>query len=114
MASTVTMEGPAVRERKRYIGFRVSVSEGPPPDRKAMVGAMDAACRAVGLVDRKRLTAFSGNLGIAKCEHLEQGSMIRALNSIQSIGGRPATVETLVTSGTIKKVKAHLGPDVDV
>jgi hypothetical protein len=44
MPSTVIMEGPATKERKRYIGFRVSVAEGPPPERRAMVEAMDEAC----------------------------------------------------------------------
>jgi RNase P/RNase MRP subunit POP5 len=113
MPSTVIMEGPAAKERKRYIGFRVSVAEGPPPDRRAMVEAMDEACRAARLPDRKRLTVFTGELGIAKCPHREQAAMLRAMASIDCIGGRAATVETLVTSGTIKKVKGHLGPGVD-
>jgi RNase P/RNase MRP subunit POP5 len=108
------MDGPGEKERKRYVGFRVSIAQGPAPDRGEMVEALDRACRAAHLVDRKRLTVFTGELGIAKCLHREQRAMVRALRSIDSIGGRPATVETLVTSGTIKKVKAHLGPDVDV
>ena len=93
------------------MGFRVTVDGGPPPDRSAMVEAMDRASRAAGLPDRRRLTVFTGEVGIAKCEHLEQGAMISALASIEEIGGHPARVETLVTSGTIKKVKGHLGLD---
>ena len=112
--STVPMDDPVGRERKRYVGFRVAVEEGPPPDRRVMVEALDSASRAVHLSDRKRLTVFTGEMGIAKCSHLELEPMVRALTSIDLIGGRSATVETLITSGTIKKVKAHLGMDADV
>jgi RNase P/RNase MRP subunit POP5 len=105
------MDGPEDRVRRRYVGFRVSVEDGSVPDRKAMVEAMDGASRAMGLPDRRRLTVFTGHLGIAKCEHRELGAMVQALTSIDDVGGSPARVETLVSSGTIKKVKAHLGLD---
>ncbi len=100
-----------VRVRKRYVGFRVTVPEGPPPDRREMVTSLDLACRAARLRDAKRLTVFTGELGIARCEHTETRAMVRALTSIDRVGDRPASVETLVTSGTIKKVKGHLGLD---
>lgn len=109
MASTIPMVDPADRVRKRYVGFRVHVEEGPPPDRRTMVEALDRVCRAEHLRDSKRLTVFTGASGIAKCEHREWEAMVRALTSIEDLGGRPARVETVVTSGTIKKVKAHLG-----
>ena len=105
------MEGNQGRRRRRYVGFRVEVEGEGVPDRKAMVAALDRASRNAGLPDRRRLTVFTGHLGIAKCEHFEQEAMMRALGSIGVIAGRPARVETLVTSGTIKKVKAHLGLD---
>ena len=105
------MDGPAERVRKRYVGFRVDVEDGSVPDRKAMVEAMDGANRAMGLQDRRRLTVFTGRLGIAKCEHKELEAMVQALTSIDTVGGHPVRVETLVTSGTIKKVKEHLGLD---
>jgi RNase P/RNase MRP subunit POP5 len=105
------MEDAPRRERRRYVGFRVAVDDGPAPDRKAMVEAMDRASRAAGLPGRRRLTVFTGDLGIAVCEHLELETMLRAMGSIDEVGGLPARVETLVTSGTIKKVKAHLGLD---
>lgn len=86
---------------------------GPAPDRTGMVWAIDGATRAAGLPDRKRLTVFTGELGIIRCEHLEQGSMIACLGSVREVDGRPARIETLITSGTIKKVKGHLGLDRD-
>ncbi len=107
------MADPVARGRKRYVGFRVQVEEGPPPDRRTMVEALDRACRSHGLRDRKRLTVFTGELGIAKCEHTEVDDMLGALASIDHLGGTPAMVETLVTSGTIKKVKAHLRLDAN-
>jgi RNase P/RNase MRP subunit POP5 len=97
--------------RKRYIGFRVDMVEGPPPDRTGMVEALDRAVREVGLPDRRRLTVFTGTLGIAKCGHDERDSLVTALSSIGEVDGRPARVTTLATSGTIKNVKAHLGLD---
>jgi len=105
------MTGSARRPKWRYLGFRVRVEGGRPPDRQAMVEALDGASREARLVDRKRLTVFTGEQGIARCERSELGPMRRALASIDRVGGRPARVETLVTSGTIKKVKAHLGLD---
>ena len=99
------------RRRRRYVGFRVQVEGDALPDRRAMVEALDLVSRAAGLPDRRRLTVFDGETGIAKCGHLEQEAMVRALSSIDSVGGSPARVETVVTSGTIKKVKAHLGLD---
>jgi RNase P/RNase MRP subunit POP5 len=74
-----------------------------------MVTALDLACRAEGLPDRRRLTVFTGEQGIARCPHDEVEATLRALTSIQEVAGGRTRVETLVTSGTIKKVKAHLG-----
>jgi RNase P/RNase MRP subunit POP5 len=95
-------------ERRRYIGFSVEMVDGVPPDRGEMVIALDDAASAAGLAQRRRLTVFTGSLGIARCGHDERDALVGALNSIDEVAGRPATVGTLVTSGTIKKVKAHL------
>ena len=99
--------------RRRYIGFSVEMLEGGPPGRGAMVTALDTAARAAGLPDRRRLTVFNGTLGIAKCGHLERDTLVGSLNTIEAVEGRRAIVRTLVTSGTIKKVKAHLGSAAD-
>ena len=107
------MVRPDGKERKRYIGFRVEPEEGPMPGRREMVDALDVACRSAGLPDRRRLTAFTDGQGIARCTHDEQRAMVETLSSIGEVGGRPVVVTTLVTSGTIKKVKGHLGLDRD-
>ena len=87
------------------------MGEGGPPGRGEMVVALDEATRSMGLPLRRRLTVFTGALGVALCNHLEQDMMVAALTSIEEVDGRPATVRTLVSSGTIKKVKAHLKLD---
>ena len=107
------MAGPDRRERKRYIGFRLVMDTGPVPDRSGMVRAIDGATRAAGLPDRKRLTVFTGELGIVRCWHMEQEAMVECIRSIREVDERPARTETLITSGTIKKVKGHLGLDRD-
>ena len=108
------MGSPGRRPRKRYIGFRVEAERGPPVERTAMVDALDTATRRADLPDRRRLTVFTGDVGIVRCDQGEREAMIAALASIDRLDGRPARVETLVTSGTIKKVKGHLGLDRDV
>ena len=99
------MEDPLRKERRRYVGFRVTVEGGPAPDRSAMVEALDRASRASGLPDRRRLTVFTGDLGIAKCEHLELEAMVAALTSIREVGGIHAQVEGL------SQVLIHVEPE---
>jgi RNase P/RNase MRP subunit POP5 len=103
------MPGDRPEGKRRYIGFSVEMEEGEPPGRGAMVTALDNAARTAGLQDSRRLTVFTGTLGIARCGHLVKDALVEALNTIDAIDGRHARVNTLVTSGTIKKVKAHLG-----
>lgn len=73
-----------------------------------MVRALDEACNAEGLEPRRRLTVFTGSEGIVRCDQVEIDAILSALRSIKVVGGRPATVAPVVTSGTIKKVKSHL------
>lgn len=91
------------------MGFTVEMADGRPPQRAELVEALDAASRSAGLPDARRLTVFTGDLGIARCSHQELDAMVKALASIVEVGGRRAIVRTTVTSGTIKKVKGHLG-----
>lgn len=108
------MDAQKARPRKRYIGFRLERDGGTVVQRAAMVEALDGATREVGLPDRRRLTVFTGDTGIVRCDQSEREAMMGALASIEEVDGRPARVVTLVTSGTIKKVKRHLGLDRDV
>lgn len=76
---------------------------------------MEAALRRVsrGLPDdaRPRLVRFTGTEGIVRCGHRAKERVIDALRSIRTVGGQHATVETLGTSGTIRKAtKKYLAP----
>ncbi len=106
-------ERGAERPRRRYVAFTLEIPDvavtGPPPGREAMTAALDAACEAAGLPRVRRLTVFDGRRGIARCAHDERDVLVAALRSILAVGGAPARVVPLATSGTIKKAKAHLG-----
>ena len=108
------MDDKKARPRKRYIGFRLEREGGGSVQRSSMVEAMDRATREVDLPERRRLTVFTGDMGIVRCEQREREAMMAALASIDEVDGRPVRVVTLVTSGTIKKVKTHLGLDRNV
>ncbi len=76
-----------------------------------MVEAIDRACDAVGLPRGRRLTAYDGRAGVLKGTAKERDALLVALGGITEIGGVQASVETVTTSGTIKKVKGLLGFD---
>ncbi len=59
---------------------------------------------------RPWLTAFQDNRGILRCSHTEKDIAIEMLKSVTEIGEErlEVTIETLVTSGTIKKAKESL------
>jgi len=76
-----------------------------------MVDALDAACASAGLAEERRLTTFDGRGGVVRCTNEDRDAILAALSSIASIGGAPARVVPVATSGTIKKAKSHLGAD---
>ena len=103
------MSPPARPKRQRYIGFTVEVASGEAPSRPSVVEAIDSACAASGLSRGRRLTVFDGRVGILKGTAHEKDALLEALRGITRIGGVQASVETVVSSGTIKKVKGLLG-----
>jgi RNase P/RNase MRP subunit POP5 len=98
-------------KKQRYIGFKVEVPSEDLPPRPAMVEAIDRACDTAGLPTGRRLTVYDGQAGILKGTAKERDALLEALASITEIGGVQARVETVITSGTIKKVKGLLGFD---
>lgn len=62
------------------------------------------------------LTVFEHNKGILRCVHTYKDEAIGLLTSIKTMGGEkmPIKVETLGTSGTIKKAKRkYLGREIE-
>ncbi len=59
---------------------------------------------------RPWLTAFRDNRGILRCSHTDKETAIEMLSGITEVGEErlKVNIETLVTSGTIKKAKESL------
>ena len=59
---------------------------------------------------RPWLTAFQDNRGIMRCCHTDKEKCIEMLKEVTEVGDErlKITIDTLVTSGTIKKAKESL------
>lgn len=85
--------------RFRYVVFRIGGSG--PFSEVQMLDALDVALPGISY----RLVEFSGSYGIMRCSNIDKEDAISALNSIREISGRAATVQTIGTSGTIRKAR---------
>ncbi len=92
-------------ERLRYIGF---VLQGSRTDRRNMINAIRRSFQDEYDEIKPWLTVFDGKKGIIRCRHFGKERTIEILNSIDICGGK---VKTLISSGTIKKVKKRLFDD---
>lgn len=74
--------------------------------------ALREASRALPGQARPRLVRFHRGGGIARVSHLHKEDMIRVLRSIRTIKSRRVVVDTLGTSGTIRKaIRKFLAPN---
>lgn len=90
-------------KRWRYIGFELSDGK---LDRREMIRAVrDSFSKDEYSELEPWLTVFTGTKGILKVRHMGKDRAIEILNSMKFNG---VTVKTVVTSGTIKKVKKTL------
>ncbi len=90
-------------KRKRYIAFVIEEGE---TDRREMIGAIRSEFSREEYEEIKPwLTVFEGDKGIVRCKHTGKERAIDILNRIKVGGGR---VQTITTSGTIKKAKERL------
>lgn len=69
------------------------------------MNALMMAARGTPLGGAFRITVFEGNFGILKVPHTLKDDAIRALRSVDRVSGTSCTVDTLLTSGTIKTLK---------
>ncbi len=94
-------------ERQRYIGF---VIEGGKTSRPNMISCLRKSINPDEYHEiRPWLTIFDGEKGIIRCRQEGKERLIDILNSLKVEGGN---VKTLITSGTIKKVKQRLFDNV--
>lgn len=90
------------RPRYRYIAFR---AEGPRAfSREEVLQAVHA------LPDPLWLVSFESPEGLVRTTNVRKDDAVRALNGIDRIAGLAARVETLGTSGTIRRAtEKYLG-----
>lgn len=50
-----------------------------------------------------RLTRWDGTHGIARCLHTQRDELVARLNGMARVGQREVTLETRLTSGTLRK-----------
>ena len=102
-----------VREfRRRYIVFTIDAPRNI--ERWELIKEFQREASRMGLDQesegRPWLTAFQDNRGILRCSHTDKDTAIEMLQSVTEVGEErlKVTIETLVTSGTIKKAKESL------
>lgn len=101
---------PPREYRKRYVAFRIKAYR--EVERWELIAALQARAEEMGMpADGQRrpwLTAFNDNRGILRCSHTDKDAAINLLESIKEIGEdrMKVEIETVKTSGTIKKAKA--------
>ena len=103
------MPARKTKARKRYIAFRVHATW--EISRKEFIAAIRRNVNEKNQWERVMpwLTVFENNQGILRCMHTAKDEAVEILNSIEYIdkGKEKVRVETLGTSGTIKKAKLH-------
>ena len=102
-----------VREfRRRYIVFTIDAPRNI--ERWELIKEFQREGSRMGLDQvnegRPWLTAFRDNRGILRCSHTDKETAIEMLSGITEVGEErlKVNIETIVTSGTIKKAKESL------
>ncbi|MDO9537510.1 MAG: Rpp14/Pop5 family protein [Thermoplasmata archaeon] len=98
--------------RHRYIVFEI---EAPRViERWELIKEFQRIASRMGLDQtdeiRPWLTAFQNNRGILRCSHNDRDKAIELLKAINEVGEDrvKVTIDTITTSGTIKKAKESL------
>ncbi len=98
------------RDKKRYIAFKVHAPRSI--SRKEFIAAIRANIKDNNSWNTMKpwLTVFGDNAGILRCTHTAKDEAIALLGSVSYVGREKTEVkvETLTTSGTIKKAKEIL------
>jgi RNase P/RNase MRP subunit POP5 len=91
--------------RKRYVVLTVNTEGKLSPDdlERAVVSLLrdEGALQSV----RPKLIDFDGRVGIMRCSHTGKDALIALLNSMTVVSGAETLVETVKTSGTLRKAR---------
>lgn len=94
--------------RNRYVAFRVE--GGAALSRDQVIEALREAAHGLPEDARPWLIRWRGGEGVVRCGHRHKETVLDLLRSLRRIGGREVRVETLGTSGTVRKaVRKYLG-----
>ena len=103
---------PPREYRKRYVAFRIQAYRAI--ERWEFIAALQDQAQRMDMSDeglrRPWLTAFQDNRGILRCAHTDKEDAIKLLKKITEVGEERMKVEvqTIKTSGTIKKAKRSI------
>ena len=97
--------------RRRYIVFTIDAPRNI--ERWELIKEFQRRASQLGLDQREErpwLTAFQDNRGILRCCHTDKDTAIEMITGITEVGEErlQVKIETLTTSGTIKKAKTKL------
>jgi RNase P/RNase MRP subunit POP5 len=96
--------------RHRYVVFRVE--GGEDLEMGDVIGGLREAFASYPQEARPWLVLWRGGKGVVRCAHVRKDDVIHVLRSIRRIGGREVRVETLGTSGTVRKaVRKYIQDD---
>jgi RNase P/RNase MRP subunit POP5 len=102
------------RDKQRYIAFRITAPR--QLSRKEFIAVLRRNIQDQNSWDRMKpwLTVFENNCGILRCTHTTADEARTLLASIQDFGREKTAckVETLCTSGTIKKAKSKIQKEI--
>jgi len=91
-----------VRPRSRYVAF--AVRGGEPVGRADVLEILRTAAASAG-GERPWLVLWEGDRGLVRCAHTAKEATIALLRGISKVGGRAVVVETLGTSGTVRRAR---------
>ena len=89
--------------RNRYVAFRVEARRMPSP--VDFGEALRAAGAQLPAPDRPKMILLTPEGGLVRCRHTAKEGTIALLRTITAVGGQPVSIQTVGTSGTIRRAR---------
>ena len=107
----------SLREKKRYIAFKVIHEEGEDFPQEDLISAIwntfldfygEHGVSTLSLKVLKDLWREKSKVGVVRCNHISVWKVILGLGLISRLGDTKITIKILKISGTLKKIKETL------